>query len=112
MTAPRFCAACGAWLDFETHQCSELWLKGTESEGRMDESNQIPQNVVVDINNRFTYHAPKEGQPLTYEQIREAAKSLALLIAGLCPDSRERSLAITHLEEVVFWANASIARKR
>ncbi len=27
-----------------------------------------------------------------------------------CPDSRELSLAITHLEEVVFWANAAIAR--
>ena len=76
----------------------------------MTEPNQIPQDVVADLNHRFTYHRPKEGQSLTYEQIREEAKSLALLLAGLCPNSRERSLAFTKLEEVVFWANASIAR--
>jgi hypothetical protein len=28
----------------------------------------------------------------------------------LCPGSRELSLAITKLEEAVFWANAAIAR--
>lgn len=77
----------------------------------MQEPNQIPQNVSVDIIKRFTYHPPKEGQPLTYEQIRDTAKSFAMLLAGLCPESRERSLALTKLEEVVFWANASIARK-
>jgi hypothetical protein len=63
-----------------------------------------------DINNRFTYHAPKAGQPELYEQIREHAKRLALMLNALCPESREKSLAITHLEEAVFWANASIAR--
>jgi hypothetical protein len=62
------------------------------------------------INNRFTYHAPKTGQPEQYEQIREHAKRYALMLNALCPESREKSLAITHLEEAVFWANASIAR--
>lgn len=63
-----------------------------------------------DIEKRFTYHAPKEGQPEKYQQIRNEAKSLAFVICGECPDSREKSLAFTKLEEAVFWANASIAR--
>jgi hypothetical protein len=63
-----------------------------------------------DINKCFTYHAPKGDQPERYEMLRAKAKELALLIANLCPDSREKSLALTKLEECVFWSNASIAR--
>lgn len=62
------------------------------------------------IENVFMYHSPKEGQPEKYNELREKAKELAYLIDGLCPDSREKSLAMTKLEEAVFWANASIAR--
>ena len=32
-------------------------------------------------------------------------------IDSLCPDSREKSLAITKIEESVMWANAAIARR-
>ena len=62
------------------------------------------------IESAFTYHAPKPGQPEMYTEIREKAKELAYLIDGLCPDSREKSLAMTKLEECAMWANASIAR--
>lgn len=62
------------------------------------------------IDNNFKYHAPKEGQPAKYEAIREKAKELAYLIDQSCPKSREKSLAITNLEQSVMWANASIAR--
>jgi hypothetical protein len=62
------------------------------------------------IENNFTYHAPKGGQQTRYQKIRDDAKSFAYLIKGLCPASRERSLAFTKLEEAVMWANASIAR--
>lgn len=63
-----------------------------------------------EIENRFTYHAPTGDQPQRYEQLRAKAKELAFLIRDLCPDSRERSHAITQLEDTVMWANASIAR--
>ena len=56
------------------------------------------------------YHAPKEGQAEKYDQLRSKAKELAYLIDELCPNSREKSLATTKLEESVMWANASIAR--
>ena len=66
--------------------------------------------MIQDLLNRFTYHAPKEGQPQRYENIRKQALGFAEILDAMCPDSREKSLAITKLEEVVFWANASIAR--
>lgn len=62
------------------------------------------------IENNFSYHAPKEGQPQKYEAIRAQAKELAYLIHDLCPSSRESALAITNLEQATFWANAAIAR--
>lgn len=60
---------------------------------------------------RFTYHQPKEGQPKVYESIRKIAKDFAAYIIIAVPDSREQSLALTKLEEAVFWANAAIARR-
>lgn len=62
------------------------------------------------IEHNFTYHPPKPGQPQKYTDIRDFAKGLALLIDSTCPDSREKSLALTKLEESVMWANAAIAR--
>lgn len=64
----------------------------------------------ADIEKRFTYHAPKEGQAQKYEALRNGVKDIANMLNDYCPESREKSLAITHLEEAVFWANASIAR--
>jgi hypothetical protein len=60
--------------------------------------------------NDFTYHAPKDGQTERYEAIRAHAKSLAIFLAESTPKSREQSLALTNLEQAVFWANAAIAR--
>ncbi|WP_145413459.1 hypothetical protein [Paenibacillus xylanexedens] len=62
------------------------------------------------IENNFSYHSSKEGQPQKYEQIRNAAKDLAYLLDESVPNSREKSLALTNLEQAVFWANAGIAR--
>ncbi len=62
------------------------------------------------IESDFTYHAPKPGQPEKYEALRAKAKELAHLINAECPDGREKSTAMTRLEEAVMWANAGIAR--
>ena len=64
----------------------------------------------ADLDNRFTYHPPKALQAEKYTAIRELAKGLAKFIEDVCPDSREKSLAMTNLEQAVMWANASIAR--
>ena len=61
------------------------------------------------LDNTFTYHRPFGNQPARYEALREKAKELATLFDGACPDSREKSLALTNLQQAVMWANASIA---
>ena len=63
-----------------------------------------------DIEKKFSYHSPKEGQPEKYTAIRNEAKHLAYTLHTLCPESREKSLAMTKLEEAIMWANAAIAR--
>lgn len=64
----------------------------------------------LQIENNFSYHVPKPGQPEIYQEIREKAKELAYLVDELVPSSREKSLAMTNLEQAVFWANAAVAR--
>jgi hypothetical protein len=61
------------------------------------------------ISNIFTYHPPFGTQQSRYILIREDAKVLAHAINNSCPESREKSLAITSLQQTVMWANASIA---
>lgn len=65
-----------------------------------------------DIEARFTYHAPKAEQTGEYEELRARARNLAHYSNFVVPDGREKSLALTKLEEFVFWANAAIARAR
>lgn len=64
-----------------------------------------------EIDIRFKYHTPKTGQAEKYVAIRAMAKEFACLISVSCPESREKSLAVTKIEEAVFWANAAIARR-
>ena len=60
---------------------------------------------------RFTYHPPKGEQVGMYEDIRDAAGLFSQFIISNTPESREQSLAITKIEEAVYWANAAIARR-
>lgn len=62
------------------------------------------------LNAAFTYHPPKPDQIPKYNEIRDAAREFAEMILGECPSSRERSLALTALENAVMWANAAISR--
>lgn len=57
----------------------------------------------------FTYHSPKGTQTDRYIAIRETVKSAADIINQHCPESREKALAITSLQQASMWANASIA---
>ena len=68
-----------------------------------------PSDLTREIENAFSYHAPKGDQVQKYEKMRNAAKDLAYLIGQLCPHSKERALAITNLRNSIMWANASIA---
>ena len=61
------------------------------------------------IDNTFSYHAPFGTQVQRYQDLRSEAKTLARLIQEACPESREKSLALTNLQQAVMWANAAIA---
>lgn len=64
-----------------------------------------------EISLRFTYHPPLPGQPELYEEVRAKAHELARLIVRAAPRSREHDIALTRLDEAVFWTNAAIARR-
>lgn len=68
------------------------------------------QKLAERIGNDFAHHVPKLGQPELYSTIRDKARDLALLVASVTPEGREQALALTNLEQCVFWANAAIAR--
>lgn len=63
-----------------------------------------------DIENRFAYHRPTEEKVAQHELTRNQVKTIAHYWSGNLPEGREKSLAITKLEEAMFWANAAIAR--
>lgn len=73
----------------------------------------VPKNEVTDqIERNFTYHPPiaEKQQAEKYEDLRDKFKTLAYEIVNNTPPSREQSLALTNLEQAMFWANAAIAR--
>jgi hypothetical protein len=63
-----------------------------------------------DLANRFSFHPATPDTGPKHDDVRVTCLDLAGDIDDGLPDSREKSLAITHLEEVMFWWNAAIAR--
>lgn len=69
-----------------------------------------PKAVVDELLQRFTYHAPFGNQVARYGELRSTGLVLAHLVLTQTPPGREQSLAITNIEQAIFWANAAIAR--
>lgn len=66
----------------------------------------------IDIHNRFGFHAATTAEKqAAHGSARAACLELANFLNGALPEGREKSLAITRLEEVMFWSNAAIARE-
>lgn len=64
-----------------------------------------------DIRNRFAFHpAPDDEKRNAHTAVRTQCLNAALYLNEMLPDGREKSLAITHLEEAMFWGNAALAR--
>ena len=64
-----------------------------------------------DLSNRFTFHAATtEEKRDAHTSIRQACRELAFRLNDKMPEGREKSLAITKLEECMFWGNAGLAR--
>ncbi len=69
-----------------------------------------PLAGMEDIKNRFSYHPPDGNKAKKHEAIRDIVEDTAYVFFALVPQSRELSLALTKLEEAMFWANAGLAR--
>jgi len=68
----------------------------------------IPQQELDTI---FRYSAPTQEHRDKFEKLNKIMLEFANAINELCPDSREKSLAITKLDECRFFANAAIVRR-
>lgn len=60
------------------------------------------------FNRSLTNITPDADQIVRIEKLRDSAKMFAEVIFTDATDSRERSLALTHLEDAVMWAVKSI----
>lgn len=56
----------------------------------------------------FDYHRPTDAQIVTIAELRKECKVLYELIQAKLPNSRERAVAITKLEEVSMWVNKAV----
>lgn len=61
------------------------------------------------IENWFTYHAPKGDQQERYQIIRSAAKNFALVIAANTVKSADQTAALRLLRECAMTVNQGIA---
>src|SRR5580765_8173617 len=71
---------------------------------------QTKEDLIKRINNDFVYHPPFGDQVARYAAIREYGRQMAIQIVEDTPISREQSMALTFLEQAIFYANAAIAR--
>jgi len=71
---------------------------------------QIDPIMQKRLDNDYKYHTPINDQQDRYVTLRNAGKQLAELIVTLSPPSREQSVALTHLDQVIMNTNAAIAR--
>ena len=71
------------------------------------------QNVTLyDIEERHSWHSMNEEGSLRIAKMREGALNLSALVLAVVPPGRERGIALTRIEEALFWANAAVAREK
>jgi len=73
----------------------------------MSRRSPLAQRVEHDL----TLHPPtSEAIGKRMDILRAQAKKFAHAVVAQCPEKREQSLALTKIEEALFWAIAGIAR--
>lgn len=76
-----------------------------------DKDGEDARNEMIgELQDLMAYHPPNQDQIARFNTLRADLMNLGATILTQCPPGRERSLAITKLEEVRTWANASVAR--
>ena len=76
----------------------------------VDEVTEV--KISKEIEDRFASHKINNATMDKLFELRKETVNLAKHIAALCPDSREKSLALTKLEECGMWTTKCLSRKR
>lgn len=63
-----------------------------------------------DLEKRFSHHQATNARAAIHDELRRECLMLAEYLSDTVPAGRELALALTKLEEVMFWGNAGIAR--
>jgi len=73
--------------------------------------NHSTESSQSEISHRFAFHpATTEEKRNEHTSVRATIERAALFLDQHLPVGREKSLAITKLEEAMFWGNAAVAR--
>lgn len=65
----------------------------------------------AELENRFEFHpADNAAKRNLHGQVRAAARTFAEELDILLPESREKSLAFTAVEQAMMWGSAALAR--
>jgi hypothetical protein len=89
------------------HVRTRHWLEGgLQGEGKERQGKRVTDTQLVNV---FSYHRLSDSQVKRCEAIRGEVGAAAMRIQRHCPESREKALALTSLQQAMMWANASIA---
>lgn len=58
----------------------------------------------------YSYHAPSEEGIERHQNLTSAFMVIDTIVDEICPDGREKSICMTHLEEAKMMASAAVAR--
>lgn len=72
------------------------------------ETRQQKIDEIARIHRSLTNITPSAETIETIEKLRSTAKLMGASIVNYCEPSRERSLALTHLEDSTMWAVKSL----
>lgn len=66
-----------------------------------------------DLDSKFDHH-PSTSEDIAdaHQTVRNTLRTACEVLDDLILDGREKSLAITKIEEAMFWSNAAIARSQ
>ena len=103
--------------DFPKHavECRKVgdvdgYMRHIFEPGQLAHERTIGRKAMENADGKFSTRVLDRREAADADAIRSAASDLLASIEGKCSPSRERSLAITKLEECVMWAVESIAR--
>ena len=75
----------------------------------IDESFWIAYNIRKNmIDKPYAYHKPSDDGLTKINKLREHFSEGEKLIKEICPDSRQRAVAITNNEQTAMWAIKSV----